>query len=69
MYRLNAPITRYSDSFSQQLNDKIFFIDEPYGLSEEELNKLCESHVIIGFFNTDLSEFSNKRILLRTTAL
>lgn len=56
MYRLNAPIIRYSDSYSQQLKDKIFFVDETSGLSEEELNKLCESHVTIGFFNTDLSE-------------
>ena len=49
-FGFNIPIYSYRDVLSlRQSKNKILFIDECSGLSNEQIDKLKESHVVIGF--------------------
>ena len=49
-FGFNVPIYSYRDVLSlRQTKNKILFLDECSGLSDEQIDKLKESHVVIGF--------------------
>jgi len=49
-FGFNIPFYKYRDVLSlRQLRDKIIFIDENSGLNGEQLDKLKENHIVIGF--------------------
>ena len=45
----DIPIYKYRDAFMRQLTNKIIFIDERSGLTSEQIEKLKETHLVLGF--------------------
>ncbi|WP_099467752.1 hypothetical protein [Konateibacter massiliensis] len=52
LFDFKTTIITYKDAMAlRQYRNKIFFIDEGSGLSQEQLDKLMENHIVIGFSN------------------
>lgn len=46
---INNTVIGYRETSNRQFKDKIIFIDENSGLSDAQIEKLKESHIVIGF--------------------
>lgn len=49
LFGFNTRIITYDEHYHRQYRDKKLFIDELSGLTKEQIDKLCESHVVVGF--------------------
>lgn len=49
LFGFNVSIITYEESKLRQYRDKVFFIDENSGLTNEQINDLIKNHVVIGF--------------------
>lgn len=48
-FGFDVQVYKFKDTFMRQFKHKIVFIDEKSGLSEDQINKLKETHLVIGF--------------------
>lgn len=48
-FGFDVHVYRYRDAFMRQLKNKIILIDEKSGLTDEQIEKLKETHLVIGF--------------------
>lgn len=48
-FGFDAHVYKYRDAFMKQLSNKVIFIDERSGLSDEQIKKLKETHLVLGF--------------------
>lgn len=48
-FGFNGCIHTYRESFMRQFKNKIIFIDERSGLTDEQIEKLKENHLVLGF--------------------